>query len=245
MRKKVSTKKEKGSAGFIKNKVLVNFILDKSGSMASVKSDTIGGFNTYLKSLKQEAGVDYLFTLTLFDTLFSMPYESAPLAKVEELNEKTYITDGNTALHDAIGKTIHQVSSDMPDVDKIITVIMTDGEENSSHEWKLEGVKKLIAEKEKLGNWTFVFLGASPSAWDQGHSYGISHRNTAVYQPGQTQSVFMASAAATNTASASGQCVTMSFYDDAKHDRHVKAAMATRALSVSPGKTKKKPLDKK
>ena len=195
-----------------KQRVLVNVILDKSGSMSSKLDDVIGGFNAYLDGLAKEDQVEYLFTLTLFDTVLAHRDVALPLAQIRKLDAQSYLPGGNTALHDAIGATVRKVDADRPTVDKIITVIMTDGEENSSREWTLEGVKSLIDQKEKEGVWTFVFLGASPDAWSQGRSYGIPLANVAQYNPGQYTDVFAATARATNMAAASPDAQSPSMF---------------------------------
>jgi uncharacterized protein YegL len=186
-----------------KQRVLVNVILDKSGSMASKLKDVIEGFNAYLDGLAQEDKVEYLFSLTLFDTQVSYRDVAIPLAQVRKLDKKSYQPGGNTALNDAIGITVRKIDADKPQVDKVVTVIMTDGEENSSREWTHDAVKALIDDKEKDGNWTFVFLGAAPDAWDQGRAYGIRPANVAQYNPGQYRDVFALTAEGTNQVASS------------------------------------------
>lgn len=186
-----------------KQRVLVNVILDKSGSMASKLNDVIEGFNAYLDGLAKEDKVDYLFSLTLFDTMVAHRDVAIPLASVHKLNKNLYVPGGNTALNDAIGITVRKVESDRPQVDKVITVIMTDGEENSSREWTHDAVKALIDHKEQEGTWTFVFLGAAPNAWVQGRSLGIPLGNVAQYDADRYTSVFGAASMATNIAAAS------------------------------------------
>jgi uncharacterized protein YegL len=185
-----------------KQRVLVNVILDKSGSMASKLNDVIEGFNAYINGLSKEDKVDYLFSLTLFDTMVAYRDVAIPLGSVRKLDTQTYVPGGNTALNDAIGITVRKVEGDKPQVDKVITVIMTDGEENSSREWTHDAVKSLIEQKEKEGVWTFVFLGAAPDAWVQGRSYGIPMGNVAQYSTNQYRDAFVATAAAVNIAAA-------------------------------------------
>ena len=181
-----------------KQRVLVNVILDKSGSMASKTKDVIEGFNAYLDGLSQEDKVDYLFSLTLFDTQVAYRDVAIPLANVRKLDKHSYQPGGNTALNDAIGITVRKVDADRPQVHKVVTVIMTDGEENSSREWTHDAVKALIQDKEQEGNWTFVFLGAAPEAWDQGRGYGIPAANVAHYDPDRYQDLFACTARGTN-----------------------------------------------
>jgi uncharacterized protein YegL len=186
-----------------KQRVLVNVILDKSGSMASKLNDVIEGFNAYVDGLAKEDQVDYLFSLTLFDTLVVYRDVAVPLARVQRLDNRSYLPGGNTALNDAIGITVRRIEADRPQVDKVITVIMTDGEENSSREWTLDGVKALIDQKEREGVWTFVFLGAAPNAWEQGRSYGIPAANVAQYDTSQYRNAFVGAAFGTNAVAAS------------------------------------------
>jgi hypothetical protein len=188
--------------------------------MASVLNDTIGGFNTYLAGLGEEQKVDYLFSLTLFNTAFENRCVAEPLKNVRELDTRNYIPDGWTALYDAIGSTVRALEAKekagkLPPVDKVMTVIMTDGYENSSREWTLAAIRQLIAQKEKEGNWTFVFLGATPDAWSVGMGMGVQAGNAVRYQPAQTQAVFRATAAATKAFAASPQSASSAFYADA------------------------------
>ena len=186
-----------------KQDVLVNVILDKSGSMASKTNDVIEGFNAYIAGLAKEDQVNYLFSLTLFDTQVGYRHVAIPLPEVKKLDSKSYQPGGNTALNDAIGITVRKVEADQPKVDKIVTVIMTDGEENSSREWTHDAVRGLIEQKEKEGTWTFVFLGAGLDAWHQGRSYGVQAANVARYSDEQYRDAFAAVAAGTNVLSRS------------------------------------------
>ena len=195
-----------------KQRVLVNVILDKSGSMASKLNDVIHGFNAYLDGLGKEDKVDYLFSLTLFDTQVAYRDVAVPLSQVKKLDDRCYVPAGNTALNDAIGITVRKVDAERPQVDKVVTVIMTDGEENSSREWTHDAVKALIDQKEKDGDWTFVFLGAAPAAWDQGKSLGISAANVALYDANRYRDVFACAAAGTNAVAASPERRSMNLF---------------------------------
>ena len=195
-----------------KQRVLVNVILDKSGSMASKLNDVIEGFNAYIDGLAKEDKVDYLFSLTLFDTMVAYRDVAIPLASVRKLNKELYVPGGNTALNDAIGITVRKLEGDRPQVDKVITVIMTDGEENSSREWTHDAVKSLIEQKEQEGVWTFVFLGAAPDAWVQGRSLGIPMANVAQYSANQYRDAFVATAEAVNITAASPRGQSLNFF---------------------------------
>jgi len=186
-----------------KQDVLVNVILDKSGSMASKTNDVIEGFNAYIAGLGKEDQVNYLFSLTLFDTQVAHRHVAIRLPEVKKLDSKSYQPGGNTALNDAIAITVRKVEADQPKVDKVVTVIMTDGEENSSREWTHDAVRGLIEQKEKEGSWTFVFLGAGLDAWHQGRSYGVQTANVAQYSADQYRDAFAAMAVSTNVFSSS------------------------------------------
>jgi uncharacterized protein YegL len=193
-----------------KQRVLVNVILDKSGSMSTKVQDVIGGFNLYLDELAKEPAVDYGFSLTLFDTVVEMKYKGVPLTKVAKLDDTTYRPSGNTALLDAIGNTVQTVSTD--GFDKTITVIMTDGEENSSREWTMQAVRELIRSKEAAGNWTFVFLGANLDAFAQGANLGVPMANAVRYDPANYRGVYASLAKRTNVFSADAAKAVVDFF---------------------------------
>jgi len=193
-----------------KQRVLVNVILDKSGSMSTKVQDVIGGFNLYLDELAKEPAVDYGFSLTLFDTVVEMKYKAVPLAKVAKLDDATYRPSGNTALLDAIGNTVQTASTD--GFDKTVTVIMTDGEENSSREWTLQAIRELIKNKEAAGNWTFVFLGANLDAFAQGANLGVPMANAVRYDPANYRGVYDSLARSTNVFSAAPARAAVNFF---------------------------------
>jgi hypothetical protein len=159
-------------------------ILDRSGSMSSIISDSIGGFNTFLrkqKELKDEATI----TVVLFDNEYNLLYDNIDIKKAEELTSKIWIPRGMTALYDAIGKTINNVRSTHARLgnekpSKVLVCIVTDGEENASHEYKLDDIKKLIKECEN-DNWNIIYLAANQDAFSVGQSFGVSAGNTFTY----------------------------------------------------------------
>lgn len=195
--------------------MLVNFILDSSGSMGSIKDDTIGGFNEYLRQLRKEDGkdgVDYRFTLTLFglhSVSHRIVYNSVPLASVADLTPTTYTPENGTPMYEAIGETIESVEKHVSEGKEmtVLTVIMTDGQENASHNWcydadtpeataqnrlraemrpprgPLKGVKQLISRLQATGKWTFVFLGVGEDRWvkETAMNIGIHAGNTTSY----------------------------------------------------------------
>lgn len=195
---KKETLKSKKKAPIAKEsgKTLINFVLDKSGSMASCLTDTIGGFNTYINKLKADKNSSYSFSLTLFDTTLENRHTAVDLSKVPELNLTTYVPGGMTALYDAIGRAVSTVESDAKNHDRVLTVIMTDAQENSSREYRLSNIRDIIKRKEGEG-WTFVFLGADLSAYVVGDSLGTQTANSVVYSTQNMGATFSNLASAT------------------------------------------------
>jgi uncharacterized protein YegL len=147
-------------------------VLDKSGSMFPLTSDTIGGFNTWLAE-QQKAGPNQKLTLVQFATGVTNMCVEKPIEEVQPLTTTTYHADGpSTALLDAIGKTIKAVR-DENKTDKVLFLIMTDGQENDSHEWTREGIKKLVEERQTDG-WTFVYIGSDLAGFADAKSMGYS-----------------------------------------------------------------------
>lgn len=156
----------------------VVFILDRSGSMSGLESDTIGGFNSMIEKQRKEEGEAFISTV-LFDDQTEVLYDRVPVDKVEPMNDRQYYVRGCTALLDAIGGAIHHISNvhkyareeDRPE--KTLFVITTDGMENSSRIYDYKKVKKMVEiEKDKYG-WEFLFLGANIDAIEVAGRFGI------------------------------------------------------------------------
>ena len=155
------------------------FILDRSGSMAGLVSDTIGGFNSMIERQKKEQGEVYVTTV-LFDTRFDRIHDRKKLAEVPVLTEKDYVPGGCTALLDAIGSTVRHIAhihryarpEDVPE--KTVVVITTDGLENASRQYSLEEVRRLIEHEQEKYGWEFLFLGANIDAIETARGIGIS-----------------------------------------------------------------------
>lgn len=163
------------------------FILDRSGSMSGLESDTIGGFNAMIARQKREAG-EALVSTVLFDHESVIIHDRLPLDKVPPMTEKEYFTRGATALLDAVGGAIHHIGNihkyarreDVPE--KTLFVITTDGCENASRRYDYETVRRMIEhEKEKYG-WEFLFLGANIDAAKEAARFGISADRAADYK---------------------------------------------------------------
>ena len=153
------------------------FILDRSGSMAGLEADTIGGFNAMLKKQQAQPGQARVTTL-LFDNAHEFIHDRLDLAAVSPLNPDSYFVRGSTALLDAMGKSIQKVDRVMAATDpdhrprQVLFVIITDGMENASRRFTREQVAQLVHSRRQLG-WEFIFLGANIDAVQTAGCYGI------------------------------------------------------------------------
>ena len=162
-----------------KNLTEMVFILDKSGSMAGLESDTIGGFNSMIERQKKEDG-EALVSTVLFSGESKVIHDRVDLQKIEPMTDKQYYVGGCTALIDAIGGAIHHIGNvhkyareeDRPE--HTIFIITTDGMENASHRYTSDQVKAMVnRQKEKYG-WEFLFLGANIDAVETASRFGIA-----------------------------------------------------------------------
>ena len=160
-------------------RTLVTFLLDETGSMSSIKDDTIGGFNEYLSTLKNEKAATIDFTLIKFDSQhLDKVCVAVPVASVVELTPATYQPGAATPLIDAAYKTIKAVEKSLNGGNpKVVVCIQTDGQENSSTEYTWDQLNALIKEKTAAG-WQFNFLGTGIDAYDTGSRMGISAGST-------------------------------------------------------------------
>jgi len=155
------------------------FLLDRSGSMRGLESDTIGGFNSFVERQSKLEGRTKLTTV-LFDDECEILWNGVD-AKEFKLTEKEYYVRGTTALLDAVGQTILLVSNRISSLgteepDNVIFVITTDGQENASMEFTYKAVNELINKKRNLG-WEFIFMGANIDAAEEAGHLGISVEN--------------------------------------------------------------------
>ncbi len=154
------------------------FIIDKSGSMEGLEKDTIGGFNSMLKEQQAVEG-EAIVTTVLFDNRYELLHDRIDIRAVSPLTEKNYTVGGNTALLDALGKTIRKIrevqehTAEDYRAEKVLFTIITDGQENASREYSAESIKTRIErQKEKYG-WEFVFFGANMDAVLEAGKLGI------------------------------------------------------------------------
>lgn len=162
----------------MKNLTELVFIIDKSGSMSGLESDTIGGFNSLIKKQKKEEG-DALVSVVFFNDNQDVVLDRVDINKVKELTEEEYVCMSCTALLDAVGDSIKHIRNihkyarkeDIPE--KTVFVIMTDGLENASEKYRYHDVKRLIERAKEESKWEFLFLGANIDAIGEAKNLGI------------------------------------------------------------------------
>ena len=170
-----------------KNLTELVFILDKSGSMGGLEKDTIGGYNSMLEKQKTVDG-ECLITTVLFDNNYELLHDRIDIRAVKPITEEEYFVGGCTALLDAIGKAVHKIETAQKNTaedyraEKVMFVIITDGEENASREYSAEQVKKMISRQKEFG-WEFIFLGANIDAVETASHFGIDADRAVDYVP--------------------------------------------------------------
>lgn len=197
-----------------KNLTELVFILDRSGSMCGLEQDTIGGFNSMLAKQKSQDG-ECRITTVLFDHQYTLFHDRIDIQAVSPMSEKDYFVGGSTALLDAIGTTIDKLirvqrhTAEDYRAQKVIFVIITDGEENSSRKYSYDQVKAKIEHEKEAYGWEFIFLGANMDAVKTASQFGIHADRAAEYVPdavGTTLNFEMMS----NAVSEFRQCSTIS-----------------------------------
>lgn len=163
------------------------FILDRSGSMSGLESDTIGGYNSMIEKQKKEEG-EALISTVLFDGQTDVLHDRVPLDKISPITEKEYYVRGSTALLDAVGGAIHHIGNvhkyareeDVPE--KTLFIITTDGMENSSRKYSYDKVKKMIEKQKEKYHWEFIFLGANIDAVGVADRFGVDRQHAVRYE---------------------------------------------------------------
>ena len=169
-----------------KNLTEIVFILDRSGSMAGLEGDTIGGFNAMIEKQKREPG-EAIVSTVLFDNETEVIHDRADIRRIEPMTDRDYYVRGCTALLDAVGGAIrhignvHKYAREEDRPEKTLFVITTDGMENASRKYSYDRLKAMIErQKEKYG-WEFIFLGANIDAAREAARFGISEDRAANY----------------------------------------------------------------
>ena len=204
----------------MKDATHIAVLLDRSGSMGDIKDDAIGGFNCFLKEQKA-AGSNATLTLVQFDTESTdVVHESMPILEVPDLNHQTFQPRGGTPLLDALGQTIDSTGRALAAIpeanrpNKVVFVVITDGQENSSHQHTKASVKERIDHQSSHYNWQFVFLGANQDAFDEAGAVGIAMGNAANFAPARMQAAFAATAANVASYRRSGNAAKLAYSDD-------------------------------
>lgn len=173
------------------------FLLDRSGSMQSIKTDIEGGFDSFIEEQRKSTG-ECTVTLAQFDNDYEVVYANKPLNKVPKLNLQPR---GMTALLDAMGKLITDTGAELAALpeDKrpgtVLVAIMTDGLENASREWTHTAIKALVEQQTNTYNWEFLYMGADQDAVEVGVSLGVSADKAVTYSRGKSRDVWAATAA--------------------------------------------------
>ena len=204
----------------MKDATHIAVLLDRSGSMGDIKDDAIGGFNCFLKEQKA-AGANATLTLVQFDTESTdVVHESMPILEVPDLNHQTFQPRGGTPLLDALGQTIDSTGRALAAIpeanrpNKVVFVVITDGQENSSHQHTKASVKEKIDHQSDQYNWQFVFLGANQNAFDEAGAVGIAMPNAANFAPARMQVAFAATAANVASYRRSGNAAKLAYSDN-------------------------------
>lgn len=162
------------------------FILDKSGSMAGLEKDTIGGFNALVEKQRQLQG-DVRVTTVLFNQSYELLHDRISLKGISPLTEDDYEVGGTTALLDAIGSTVQKIANaqkrtmEEERADKVMFVITTDGMENASCEYNYKKINEMIAMQKQKFNWEFIFLGANIDAVATARQFGVEEEFAVEY----------------------------------------------------------------
>jgi uncharacterized protein YegL len=153
-------------------------ILDRSGSMANLADDTIGGFNKFIEDQKKVPG-EALLTTVLFDDHYEFLHDGVSIQDVKPITGKEYFARGMTALLDAVGRTINRVGEKLSKMDeadrpgKVMVLIITDGYENSSHEFTREQIKEMVERQRNTYKWEFLFFGANIDSFAAADGIGV------------------------------------------------------------------------
>lgn len=213
----------------------ITFVVDRSGSMVSIASDMEGGFRTYLQKLKEVPG-EVKLSLVLFDDRYEEVYTGKSLETAPNL---VIHPRGNTALLDAVGRTIASTGARLRALpesrrpDKVVVVIITDGQENWSKEFTREQVFEMTTHQQEKYNWEFIYLGANQDAFAVAKDYGLNHGVTFSATPIGADMTFSLAAASTNNARSTGQTIG-STYTQAAYNAAVNAGPANLGIQAAP-----------
>lgn len=153
-------------------------VIDRSGSMAPIRQETISGFNVFVEEQRRVPG-EARMTLVQFDDRYELNFSGVPLGDVAPLNAETYVPRGYTALLDAVGKTIKDVGARLSKQleherpSRVVFLIVTDGQENHSRKYSYSKVKEMVEHQKSQYSWQFIFLGANIDAFGVADDIGV------------------------------------------------------------------------
>ena len=191
------------------NKTAIAILVDHSGSMQAIRSDAEGAINAFLESQAKEPG-ECTCMVAEFDTEYDVVTPTMPIKDVPK-----YVLEprGGTALLDGIGKIVTDLGADlkaMPEDERpgtVIVVVQTDGQENSSREWKIDTIRDLLTQQREKYGWTFIFLGADENAVQTGVNYGFSANTSMAYGTATMDSAMSGTSAMVSRTRAGGQAI--------------------------------------
>jgi len=208
----------------MKDATHIAVLLDRSGSMEAVKDETISGFNYFLKEQKA-AGDNASFTLVQFDSASTdVVHEAKPVQEVPDLNGDTYQPRGSTPLLDALGQTINSTGRTLAGIpeanrpDKVVFVVITDGEENASHRFTKAQVKEMIDHQTEKYNWQFVYLGANQNAFAEAGAVGIGLAQAADFSVRRVVSAFAGTSANVASYRRTGQVESLRYSEKQRRE---------------------------
>jgi hypothetical protein len=170
----------------------ITMVIDRSGSMESIRSDAEGGINTFIDSQKSEPG-EALLTLVQFDTEYEFVHSGVP---VQQIPAFTLVPRGSTALLDAVGRAINETGARLAAMAEsqrpvlVVFVIVTDGAENSSREFTRDQIRTMVEHQQSAYKWQFTFLAANQDAFAAGGSMGIAQDGIAAYSVGKVRGTY-------------------------------------------------------
>ncbi len=201
----------------------ITVIMDRSGSMYICQAEAQNGLNRLVNEQKEQAG-ECNFTLVQFDDQYDVVYDGVPVGDVQDIKLSPR---GMTALNDAVGKTINTVGdrlSKMQEEDRpglVMVVIVTDGQENASQEFKVDQIRDMIKHQQEKYGWQFVFLGANQDAFTEANKIGIAACHTANYSSRrtmQTMNLMSDKMSTLRAASMSGQQANFEYSDEERDE---------------------------
>jgi len=203
----------------------ITMVVDRSGSMSSIRTDAEGGINTFIRSQKTATGEAFL-TLVQFDNEYEFVHSGVPIHSVRGYQ---LIPRGSTALLDAVGRAINETGARLAAMEEsqrpglVLFVIVTDGEENSSKEFTLEQIRTMIEHQQSVYSWQFTFLAANQDAFAAGQSMGIGQSGIAGFVADRIGSAYTALAQKTSRMRrdhAAGREINNEFTDEERNQMH-------------------------